>query len=49
MFLFSGSWFEKIDTLEELYSEVKSLSPCEAMVRCFNILYPYEKEFKIIK
>jgi hypothetical protein len=44
MYLFSGSWFEKVDTLDELYSEISNITPCEAMVRCFNILCPFDKE-----
>lgn len=42
--LFNGSWLEGINTLDELYAEVKDIPSSEAMLRTFNVLYPYEGE-----
>ena len=43
LYLYTGTWFEKIETLEELYNDVKDLHGSEVLIRCFNILCPYDK------
>ena len=48
MYLFSGSWFEKVDTLDELFSDIQNITPYEAMVRCFNILCPFDKQLPLM-
>jgi hypothetical protein len=44
LYIFTGTWFEKIDTLDELFQEIQDVSPCETLLRCFNILCPYDQE-----
>lgn len=42
-FIYTGSWLEGVQNLEQLYDLVKSVPPPEVMVRTFNILCPYDK------
>ena len=41
--LFTGTWFERIGTLEELYNHVKDMHGSEVLIKCFNLLCPYDK------
>jgi len=42
LYLFTGTWFEKIENLEDLYNDIKDLHGSEVLIRCFNILCPYD-------
>jgi hypothetical protein len=44
-YLFTGSWLEGVTNIEQLYDRVKGITSNEAMLRLFNILYPYEGAF----
>jgi hypothetical protein len=41
-YLFTGSWFEGINNINDLYEKIKGVSPTEALIRSFNIVCPYE-------
>lgn len=43
--LYSGSWLENINNIDELYKYLNTLSSTEAVLRIFNILSPYENVF----
>ncbi|EGR27331.1 C2 domain protein [Ichthyophthirius multifiliis] len=46
-YIYTASWFEGIKSCEELYDVIKKISPCEATIRVFNILCPYEDQMPI--
>ncbi len=39
--LYSGSWLEKINNANDFYSYISGLSPPEAILSIYNVLYPY--------
>ena len=43
-YLFTGSWFEGIKNLEELFEKIKNLNSNETMIRTFNMICPYEED-----
>ena len=44
-YMFTGSWLEDINKLEDFHTKISSLTATEATLRVFNVLFPYEKEF----
>jgi hypothetical protein len=42
-YIYTGSWAEDIESLEDLYETFLNVSGPEAAMRAFNILCPYEK------
>lgn len=44
-YMFTGSWLEDINKLEDFHTKIASLTATEATLRIFNVLFPYEKEF----
>lgn len=42
-YIYTGSWAEDVEGLEDLYESFINLSGAEAAMRTFNILCPYEK------
>jgi hypothetical protein len=42
-YIFTGSWMEGVNSVSELFEIVKDTNPCESLIKCFNILCPYEK------
>ena len=43
-FLYTASWMEEIESVEELFSVFSDLSGPEVAMRTFNVLCPYEKK-----
>ena len=39
--LYSGSWLEKINNANDFYNYISGLSPSEAILSIYNVLYPY--------
>ena len=39
--LYSGSWLEKINNANDFYNFLNGLSPAEAILSMYNVLYPY--------
>ena len=39
--LYSGSWLEKINNANDFYNYINELSPPEAILSIYNVLYPY--------
>ena len=39
--LYSGSWLEKINNANDFYAYISRLSPPEAILSIYNVLYPY--------
>ena len=39
--LYSGSWLEKINNANDFYNYISRLSPSEAVLSVYNVLYPY--------
>ena len=39
--LYSGSWLEKINNASDFYKFLNELSPAEAILSMYNVLYPY--------
>ena len=39
--LYSGSWLEKINNANDFYAYISGLSPSEAILSIYNVLYPY--------
>ena len=42
-YLFSGSWMEGVNTLDDLMLKLDHISTTESVMRVFNICYPYNK------
>ena len=42
-YVYTGSWAEDMDSLEDLYDIFLNVNGPEAAMRTFNILCPYEK------
>ena len=42
-YIYTGSWAEDIQSLEDLYETFLNVSGPQAAMRAFNILCPYEK------
>ncbi len=42
-YLFTGSWMETVAGLEDLMGKLEQCNPTEAVMRVFNILFPYTK------
>lgn len=38
---------EGINSLENLLEMVKNIDPCEAIMKCFNLLCPYENDLPL--
>lgn len=43
-YIFTGSWLENADSIEDLYSIFGEISGPEVAMRVFNVLCPYEKK-----
>jgi hypothetical protein len=43
--VYTGSWIENINNLEDFYKFIKKCDSCDAVIRVFNLLYPYDKNF----
>ena len=39
--LYSGSWLERINNANDFYNYINDLSPSEAILSIYNVLYPY--------
>ena len=39
--LYSGSWLEKINNANDFFTYINDLSPSEAILSIYNVLYPY--------
>ena len=44
-YLFSASWMESINNIEQLYEWVHNMPSSEVMIAVFNIMYPYKGEY----
>eukprot|EP01022_Parablepharisma_sp_SALTPOND_P004974 TRINITY_DN1213_c0_g1_i1.p1 TRINITY_DN1213_c0_g1~~TRINITY_DN1213_c0_g1_i1.p1 ORF type:complete len:1048 (+),score=177.28 TRINITY_DN1213_c0_g1_i1:4476-7619(+) len=42
-YLFSGSWMEQVRSIEDLMKIIGGTTPSDAVMRVYNILYPYKK------
>jgi hypothetical protein len=42
-YIYTASWMEGINTMEELYDSLKDVSPGETAMRIFNLLCPYDR------
>ena len=42
-YLFTGSWMERVRNLDDLMLQINGVRPNEAVMKVFNILFPYEK------
>lgn len=42
-YLFTGSWMEYVRNLDDLMLQINGVRPNEAVMKVFNILFPYEK------
>ena len=42
-YLFTGSWMEHVRNLDDLMLQVNGTKPNEAVMKIFNILFPYDK------
>lgn len=42
-YLFTGSWMEYVTTLDDLMLQINGCRPNEAVMKVFNILFPYDK------
>jgi hypothetical protein len=42
-FIYSGSWMEGINSLEDLYELFSEITPTESCLLTFNLLCPYDK------
>lgn len=47
-YIYTGSWAEDVEGLEDLYECFINTSGAEAAMRTFNILCPYEKQFPVV-
>lgn len=47
-YLFTGSWLEGVRNLEELHELLKDVNPPEAVLRCFNVMCPYDKKLPAV-
>jgi hypothetical protein len=43
-YVYTGSWMEGINNMEELYAAIKDVPAGEACVRTFNILCPFDRQ-----
>lgn len=41
--MFTGSWMEYVRNLDDLMLQVNGVRPNEAVMKVFNILFPYDK------
>jgi len=42
-YIYTGSWMEGLNTMEELYESLKDITPGEVTMRIFNVLCPYDR------
>ena len=42
-YLFTGSWMEYVRNLDDLMLQINGVRPNEAVMKVFNILFPYGK------
>ena len=42
-YLFTGSWMEYVRNMDDLMLQINGVRPNEAVMKIFNILFPYEK------
>lgn len=42
-FIYTGSWMEGVQNLEDLYNLMSGVAPTEACLCAFNLLCPYDK------
>lgn len=42
-YLFTGSWFEGVNNINDLHQKIQEISGTEALIRAFNIVCPYEE------
>ena len=42
-YLFTGSWMEYVRNLDDLMLQINTIRPNEAVMKVFNILFPYDK------
>ena len=42
-YLFTGSWMEYVRNLDDLMLQINGAKPNEAVMKVFNILFPYDK------
>lgn len=45
--IYSGSWVENIVNVAALHNELESSSPSEAVIKVFNVLFPYPKPLPV--
>lgn len=43
-YIFTGSWLENVESIEDLYTIFGEVSGPEVGMRVFNVLCPYEKK-----
>jgi ankyrin repeat protein len=43
--LYSGSWLESVNNIDDLFKAINTCSPTEAVLKIFNILSPYKNTF----
>lgn len=43
-YVYTGSWMEGINSMEELYGAIKDIPAGEMCVRAFNILCPFDRQ-----
>ena len=48
-YLFTGSWLEKVNSVEDLINDINSSTPSEAVLKVFNVLYPCERVVSVEK
>ncbi len=42
-YLFTGSWMEYVRSMDDLMLQINGAKPNEAVMKVFNILFPYDK------
>jgi hypothetical protein len=42
-FIYTGSWMEGIQNIEDLYNSISKFTPTESCLCTFNVLWPYDK------
>lgn len=48
-YLFSGSWMESVRTVEDLMKIISGTTSSDAVMRIFNLLFPYKKPLPLAK
>ena len=48
-YMFTGSWLEGVNGIQELYEKLVNVAPLETAIRVFNVFFPSEKQYPVLK